>query len=302
MDFEEGARLEAEDINAFYNVGRALERVQGKVRLTIEQHRAGARLEAMKRAEELRKQRYGELRAAEQRVLEQQAATAPATPPEVPAAPQPATIDDPFGVGGAQPAPAGPVAPVEPAPAMGAPGEAQQQPPLSTVPTPAGTDQDPFATPAGAEIPPGTTRSGVFGAIGKALGKAITGEEEGTTATPSDDPFDQGAAPAMKQPAMPGQPQPGAPGEDPFAPAPAGQQAAPGDDPFAEGAAPAIEQPAMPGQPQPGAPGEDPFAPAPAGKEPAAADAGTDPFVEEQKPEPAQPPAPANDDPFAADP
>ena len=98
MDFEEAGRLEAEDVNKFFNVPRALVRIQGTTRLMVEQYRALARMEALKRAEQERQRRYGELRAAEQRVLADQAAAAPATPPEVPAAP-PTTITDPFGLG-----------------------------------------------------------------------------------------------------------------------------------------------------------------------------------------------------------
>ena len=45
-DFETAARLEAQDVNRSYNVGRALERIQGKVRLTVEKYRTTARVVA----------------------------------------------------------------------------------------------------------------------------------------------------------------------------------------------------------------------------------------------------------------
>src|SRR3990172_8702368 len=99
IDFEKAARLEAEDINKFYNVSRAMERIQGSTRLLVEQYRVQARMEAMKRADELREQRYGALREAERRVLETQAPAAPGTPLEVPAPPAPPTVADPLGLG-----------------------------------------------------------------------------------------------------------------------------------------------------------------------------------------------------------
>ncbi len=37
MDFQKGADLEAEDVTRFYNVSRALERIQGRQRMMIEQ-------------------------------------------------------------------------------------------------------------------------------------------------------------------------------------------------------------------------------------------------------------------------
>ncbi|MHC4401537.1 MAG: tetratricopeptide repeat protein, partial [Planctomycetota bacterium] len=86
-DFQQAAQLEAQDINRFYNVGRALERIQGRTRLKVEQYRAKGRADAMRREEQRRMQRYGEIREAEQRVLETQAKEAPPTPPTSPAAP-----------------------------------------------------------------------------------------------------------------------------------------------------------------------------------------------------------------------
>jgi tetratricopeptide (TPR) repeat protein len=96
MDFEQAAGLEAKDVSRFYNVGRALERVQGYTRLKVEKYRAEARLEAMKRAKEIQRQRYGELREAEGRVLERQAQ------------PGPAGVADPLGLGPTEQSPVGP--------------------------------------------------------------------------------------------------------------------------------------------------------------------------------------------------
>ena len=54
LDFEQAAQLEAEDINKFYNVSRALERIQGSTRLGVERYRVKARMEGMQREEERR--------------------------------------------------------------------------------------------------------------------------------------------------------------------------------------------------------------------------------------------------------
>ncbi len=48
IDFRKGAALEATDSNAFYDVSKALMRVQGRSRLAIEQYRTKARLAARK--------------------------------------------------------------------------------------------------------------------------------------------------------------------------------------------------------------------------------------------------------------
>jgi hypothetical protein len=320
MDFEQAAQLEAHDVNQFYNVGRALERIQGSTRLMVEQYRALARVEAMKEAEKLRQERYGKLREAEGRVLEAQAKAAPA---EVPAPPPPSTVTGPFGLeatpstsigpdtvpaqpakepAAAQPAaaPAAPaqedpflVAPVAPAAraGMAPPPAAQPAPaqPAAAEPAPA----QPAAEPAAA-VPPDASASNIFGALGKAVGKAVGAEaiKEAIPGAPvSDNPF--GApAPAPAQPAAPaGNPFGAMPpaGAEPGAPAGA-QPAAPADNPFG---APA------PAPAQPAAPGGDPFgAMAPAGAQPAAK---ANPFQEEEtKEESVAPPAP--DDPFAQGP
>ena len=42
MDFRKGAELESRDVNKYYNVGRALERVQGSDRQLLESYRVQA--------------------------------------------------------------------------------------------------------------------------------------------------------------------------------------------------------------------------------------------------------------------
>jgi hypothetical protein len=295
IDFEQAARLEAEDVNQFYNVGRALERIQGNTRLLVEEYRVEARMEAMRRAEALRQQRYGELRAAEERVLETQAEAAPETPVEIPAD-QPAVPDDPFGIGPTQQTTVGPddvpaTPPAEEAPAMEQPAETPAapepveedpfavQPAAATEPAPA-----PAPAPVPAEaVPPDVNGAGVFGALGKALGKAVTGDEAQTPAADQDDPFGLGApAPPPADEAAPAEPPTDAPEEDPFGAAVPAPAAAPADDsdPFGLGA---------PAENMPAAPADDPFAEEPAEKadEGAANEAapapnpfGEDPFKE----------------------
>ena len=83
-DFEEGARLEALDVQKTYPVNRSLQRVQGKVRITLEVHRQQARLELRKYEEKRRRIRYETLKAAEQDVLRNPQPQAPANVPQVP--------------------------------------------------------------------------------------------------------------------------------------------------------------------------------------------------------------------------
>ena len=80
MDFQHGAELEAKDVNKFYNVPGALERVQGEDRQTLEHFRADARLAALQREEQERAKRYGQEREQEKRLLESGAAPAGAPP------------------------------------------------------------------------------------------------------------------------------------------------------------------------------------------------------------------------------
>ncbi len=100
MDFEKGAKLESRDVNRFYNVGRSLERVQGRQRLLLEQHRVKARMAALQRAEDIRKVRYEQIREQQSRTLQEQAEAAPEAPAKLPAEPAAKpTADDPFAVG-----------------------------------------------------------------------------------------------------------------------------------------------------------------------------------------------------------
>jgi hypothetical protein len=94
MDFRKGADLESKDINRFYNVGKALERVQGSARLQLEDYRVDARMAALEQAERIRKARYEAMKREEDRVLREQSLAAPEGPEVVP--PPAAESDNPF--------------------------------------------------------------------------------------------------------------------------------------------------------------------------------------------------------------
>lgn len=123
-DFASAAELEMSDIDRFYNVSKALERIQGRARLQIERHRSAARLAAYHDRERARYERYERIRRNEPNVLlqpkpgeaaeqpapkemaeEEAASDAPPTPDEdmpaekaKPADSDPADSDkDPFG-------------------------------------------------------------------------------------------------------------------------------------------------------------------------------------------------------------
>ena len=81
-DFRKGAELESKDINRFYNVGKALERVQGPARLELENYRVNARMAALEQVEKLRKERYEAIQREEERVLREQAVERPQKPIE----------------------------------------------------------------------------------------------------------------------------------------------------------------------------------------------------------------------------
>ncbi|NLZ02284.1 MAG: hypothetical protein GXY25_17340, partial [Pirellulaceae bacterium] len=155
MDFDKGAEFEADPQTSSFNVPRALERVQGADRLMLEEYRRKARAIALNREIQQREQRYGEIRAEQTRALRAQTEDAPEAPVGI-SAPAEGSNEDPFGVGAAGVAPAGPAAPVETPPATPpAPAEKPAAPaekPAAAAKEPAAA-ADPFAAPAPAEKP-----------------------------------------------------------------------------------------------------------------------------------------------------
>lgn len=318
MDFQKAAELETQDVNRFYDVSRALERIQGSPRILIEQHRREARLQAAQRAEQLQRQRYGELRQAEQRVLEQQAApaTLPAAEPEAPAAIplriRPTETTD-VGPGQASEEPAAEPLMVEQPAAVPAPATAPiteqpaEQPPTATnpfqeIPAPGGVQASPFAMPtepAEAESPAAVP----FGApapseeaAGPLAPVTMPAAQEPAATEPGQAPSGAGVFGAIGQAlgeAMGGQ-----------APAPAGDQT---DDPFGGAApAPTAGQPVQTPPASPPAPTDaaDPFGaiPAPQGAIAPATSADEQGAAAPAEQPQGQPPADMSSDPFGAQP
>jgi tetratricopeptide (TPR) repeat protein len=190
-DFRKGAELESKDINRFFNVGRALERVQGAERLELENYRVDARMAALEQSEKLRKARYEEMKREEERVMREQGNAAPEMPAGAEVVPPPpGESENPFDVGGG--------AKPDKKPAAGGDKKAEENP------------FDDSAKPA----PKAPAKKGgdLFGAVGKAIGNAAAGKKPGDAKKPAtekapvdnSDPFG-GAAdekkPAEKKPA-----------------------------------------------------------------------------------------------------
>ena len=218
-DMEKGAELESNDIDGAYNVGRALERVQGSGRLMLEKYRLEARLAAHARQQNADRQRYERSKSNELNVLRNRV--------NVPLDGGPATVEGPRT--GESVTPATAEVPVEqPAktPAADPFGDESAEKPAATTPA-----ADPFGE-APAEKPAAAPAADPFG------GAAPTEKPADTpAAAPADDPF--GAAAPADEPEMKKEDAP-APADDPFgAAAPA---AAPADDPF--GAAAPADAPA----------------------------------------------------------
>ncbi len=160
-DFSAGADREAKDLNKFYNVSKALERVQGNDRVALERHRVDARVAAMEEAQRVMQARYEQRREAERHVL--------AGPPETvkpdeikPVKPIDTSTNDPFGApaaGASEPAspPQEPAVTPKPAekPAENDPFGMPAAQPSEPAVTPKPAENDPFGTPATTPAQPG---------------------------------------------------------------------------------------------------------------------------------------------------
>ncbi|MFP6575169.1 MAG: hypothetical protein VB912_08465, partial [Pirellulaceae bacterium] len=258
-DFQAGALLEARDIQNVYPVNRSLQRVQGKVRLTLETHRKQARLELRKYEEKRQRVRYETLQAAEKDVLR---GTERSVPANVPTVPDDAKLDpnNPFsgdeagtlGGGTAQatkqrPAGQSSVATTRRRPEPANDTVTTAQPPVAQpAAKPAGANPfggAPAAQPAGANPfggapaakPAGANPFGGAPAAKPAAANPFGGAPAAQPAQPAANPF--GGAPAA---------QPAKPAANPFGGAPAAQPAQPAANPL--GGAPAA-QPANPAKP-----------------------------------------------------
>lgn len=272
MDFETGAELETKDVNKYFNVPSALERIQGEKRMLLETFRAEGRMIALEKERKLRAERYEAFQVEQTRVLEERIEAAPPLPDDV----EPPAAIDPFGVE-TEPAEPGDTEPAEPF------GEETMEPAETTEPAdPFGAETVEPADPFGAEspgaaepaasVPRDVEPAKVLGALGGLLENAFGGgdsEEEFDFGGMGDnsfgeDPFgelteemeepmiDEGAdpfgveedAPSMEDVAPPvadplgAEPEP-APAAEPFGaepgPAPAAEPAAdPFSNPFGE--------------------------------------------------------------------
>jgi tetratricopeptide (TPR) repeat protein len=177
VDFRKGAELESKDLNKYYNVGRAIERIQGQDRQLLESYRVQARMAAFAESEKIRKARYEALKREEARVLQQQAAEGEAATTN----PSPETIPPPTPKEtGAEPAPETNVNPADASP--------EENKSAAKKAGGAGTEsaaEDPFATkateaekPAVEEKPATDSKpagKSILGALGKALSKGAAG-------------------------------------------------------------------------------------------------------------------------------
>lgn len=147
LDFKEGAKLEQAGVELVDLVSKSLERVQGGVRLEIENHRRLARLKTRNDRLAREKKRYEDITTEDERVLRKPATPRPATrPPAVLPESAPPGAGDPFGEEPpVKPVPA-PVDPAEEKPAV-TPEPADE----GTEPPPAKPATKPAADPFGEE-------------------------------------------------------------------------------------------------------------------------------------------------------
>jgi len=274
-DFQEGGRLEARDVQKIYPVNRSLQRVQGKVRLTLEIHRKQGRLELRRYEEKRKRVRYETLKAAEKDVLRDPKRQAPANLPKVP---DDARLD-----------PNNPFSGEEAGTLGGGTAQATKQNPAGQssvattrrrpkLPTETTTTTRPAAAQPAAQ-PAGANPFGGAPAAPAAAKPAAANPFGGAPATPpaaaqpaAANPF--GGAPAAPPAAAPpaaANPFGGAPAEpaqpapaNPVGDAPAAQPAKPAAEPAKPAAEPAQPAPAQPAPAQPA-----PAQPAPAQPEPA---------------------------------
>jgi hypothetical protein len=147
LDFKEGAKHEQAGVELIDVVSKSLERVQGGVRLEIENHRRLARLKTRNDRLAREKKRYEDITTDDERVLRKPATPRPATrPPAVLPGTTPPGAGDPFGEEPAvKPVPA-PVDPAEEKPAV-TPEPADE----GTEPPPVKPATKPAADPFGEE-------------------------------------------------------------------------------------------------------------------------------------------------------
>jgi len=162
LDHKKGAELEASGTQRIYPVGRSLERVQGKERLTLERYRRVARLTIRTRNLKAAAARYESIQRGEADVLRNPNRELPANAAEMVGTP-PADGSDPFGEGAVESKQE--VAPERPAQAepdiFGAPAVIPATPEPATPATPMPAEPDPFGLgdePAKTPEPPASDK------------------------------------------------------------------------------------------------------------------------------------------------
>jgi tetratricopeptide (TPR) repeat protein len=195
-DFAQGAKLEMADSDRFYNVSKALERVQGRPRQSLERFRAEARLEAFHDREQARYQRYERIRQNEPNVLlktpaEEQDGPAPGDEPaeekpvgEKPPGEEPAEMTD-----DTPPPPPAEADPFGEKPAAEAPANA--------APADGAAAEDGAAAVPAKKAPAGKLAKGLFGSLTRGAMKTAAGAKD----QPADAKAPEGApapAPAAK--------------------------------------------------------------------------------------------------------
>lgn len=201
-DFADGAKREMADSDRFYNVSKALERVQGRPRAMLERYRAAARLAAFHEREQARFERYERIRQNEPNVLLKTA------PGEKPAAEEPAAEEMPAEEASDQPAPAEkpeaemtddeapPPAEADP---FGGDKPAEEKPEAKEPADDAAPKDDAeTSTTPGKKIPAGRLAKGLFGSLARGAMKTAAGQPAAGQAAAAEKPADNAAAPAEK--------------------------------------------------------------------------------------------------------
>jgi len=321
-DFQRGAELESSEEGRIYNVGRALERVQGHTRLELEKYRVKARMARLSEERRVQQLRFEQLRG-QQGVIGQQGQTRP----KLPAEPLPKPIEpgelDPFS--------APKTKPQQPPPPGDKPVEspAELQPPVAEPEPPQPQPSEPPTMP---EQPPAKPEPQPEPAVEPVPPKEVPGKPAVI------DPFE---VPSQPQPPKPAEPEPGQtepampsqPGAEPGASPPgaggasvlgalrrgiiraaAGDQLGGGVAPEAQPAPlfpPPVQEKPTPAPPPPDNADQEPTPPAPKSEEPtppappappAPPNASDDPFSLPVPSKPTGPMKPAVEDPFSLEP
>lgn len=271
-DMRIGAAYEARNPGVQHAIGRALQRVQGPSRRTLEKFRRQAKLDRVQQGRQQNLQRYENLRQRAPNLLRQPAAiplNQPVGPPQLPAAGSATKLPAASGSGTMQPLPGSgakpqplpaqnlatpqPAAPT-PAPALGSGAKADEADPFGT-PAPVTPAADDIfgsgTTAAPTPAPAATAEPDPFGALPAPAEEADPFGESTTPPADDSDPFGESTTPAAEEPAdaAPADDDPfgaseedSAPAEsddsDPFGESSDGEmeseEAASGDDPFGE--------------------------------------------------------------------